>query len=831
MKNYNNIKKYKNLWDLLNDSSKKYADQKVLVFKRGLKDYSLSYKDTLLETKKFSSYLNSKFQRGDKLLVFLPPKAEWLEIFFACSLLGLVMVTVDVDMKVESVKEIIKSTKPKGIVYSKLTNIDFEYEFEEKIEIERIVKYISDVEAINTREFVKNIDVDKLFQIIYTSGTTGKPKGVMINQKAFVTNLYNALLIFPLEYKFSTIQTLPFSHIYGQIISIGIFNVGGKLHFLNKLNSVELIKALGKHDIDALALIPQIMIKIKKSVESRFQKFKLGFVLNTLQSITSKIPSYSVRKKFWFFFHKQLGNNLDMIISAGAALPPDIFTWYENTGIKVYKGYGATETGPVITFEDKNNRDPYSVGLPIPYQMLKVEKGEVMTKGDHVTMGYYENPEENQKAFTSDGWYKLGDIGNFKNKKLILTGRKKDMVVLSNGLNVFPAEIEFEFNKEKNIEDVSVFGIDGENGEELFAAFLTKVSDEKLNEIVNKVNRRLDINQQIINYIKWPYEDFPRTHTRKIKVNEVKNILSEIKSNPLEQRENNNINATDLIRIIADVTESSINKIHTQSKLVSDLRLDSLGRADLLARIEQKYKKYIPDKSINSDTTVEDLENIIKSASANPTNFNDNYISKDFSTITKTLRNITLFGFRKIISRKFNIKIQFLTEISEHSPKIIIANHRARIDGALIYSILPKEIRTNTTIMMTDEVFKDAFSRLRKFTINLFSSFFAVSRFDNADKSLELTAEFLNKNKNVLLFPEGERKKDTTIKKGIGRIIKDFNLPVIFIISKGLENFEEEILPDKKTSVTFSVFEKTYPLQITEEEILKDIQKEFKNYS
>src|SRR5690606_9615702 len=135
------------------------------------------------------------------------------------------------------------------------------------------------------------------------------------------------------------------------------------------------------------------------------------------------------------------------------------------------------------------------VGMPIPYQMVKIEDGEILVKGDHVTQGYYKNPEKNKEAFTKDGWYKTGDLAEIREGKIFLTGRAKDRIILSNGVNIYPQDIEFEFNRIDKITDTCVIGIDRGKGEELFAIFLTQLSQSKIESILKKVNKKLSVNQ------------------------------------------------------------------------------------------------------------------------------------------------------------------------------------------------------------------------------------------------------------------------------------------------------------------------------------------------
>ena len=214
---------------------------------------------------------------------------------------------------------------------------------------------------------------------------------------------------------------------------------------------------------------------------------------------------------------------MEFMVSGGAPLSPDLFRKWDTLGIPIMQGYGATEAAPCISVTSIKERNPYTVGRAVMDMQIKLaEDGEILIKGPNVTPGYWRNPEATEQAF-EDGWYKTGDLGVFeKNGHLRIQGRKKDLIVLPNGQNVYPQDVEQELILVPGVADAVVVGLPVEDGAQVYAVLIAKEGAQlDPDAAVKQANSRLAPHQYIRGVTMWPDKDFPRTHTLKVKKNEV----------------------------------------------------------------------------------------------------------------------------------------------------------------------------------------------------------------------------------------------------------------------------------------------------------------------
>jgi long-chain acyl-CoA synthetase len=235
--------------------------------------------------------------------------------------------------------------------------------------------------------------------------------------------------------------------------------------------------------------------------------------------------------------HERLGGQIEFLVSGGAPIAPELIKKWELLGIPIIQGYGATEASPVISATTLNNRDPHTVGQPVPGMQVKVAKdGEVLIKGPSITQGYWNNPEATREAF-EDGWYKTGDLGQIDEKgRIYLHGRKKDMIVLANGQNVYPEDVELVLKSIPGLVDAVVVGLPSERGAQVHAVIIPDPEGVNADRVVKQANARLAPHQYIRGITVWPDKDFPRTHTLKVKKHEVLKRLIEMYA-PKEEHE------------------------------------------------------------------------------------------------------------------------------------------------------------------------------------------------------------------------------------------------------------------------------------------------------
>ena len=366
-----------------------------------------------------------------------------------------------------------------------------------------------------------------VFELVFTSGTTGTPKGVMLAHDNVIAAIDTFHRIIPrMEHRI--VSLLPLSHLLEQ--SVGLYyalSVGADILYVRSRNPRVIFDALRDHRVTSMVVVPQVLDLFWSAIEREVAKAGRETAFGRLRSIARRLPM-GLRPRLFGRVHKQLGGHFRLFLSAGAFLPPALQQGWEDLGVTVLQGYGATETGT----GSSTRLDDHGLGTvgrpPDGVEMRIADDGEVQFRGPTVFRGYWENPTATAEAFTEDGWYRTGDIGHLDDAgRLILSGRKKDMIVLPNGFNVYPEDIENALRiagirdsvvletEPGRIEAVvlgSAAGAPGAIGETEPA-----VIRERMDAAVKAANATLGPNQRIAGWRLWPDEDFPRTHTLKIK--------------------------------------------------------------------------------------------------------------------------------------------------------------------------------------------------------------------------------------------------------------------------------------------------------------------------
>ena len=375
---------------------------------------------------------------------------------------------------------------------------------------------------------------DDLVELIFTSGTTGTPKGVMLaHDNLLAANRTFHRIVPPMEHRI--VSLLPLSHLLEQ--AVGIFyaiSVGASVLYVRSRNPRVIFEALREHRVTSMVVVPQILDLFWSAIEREVEKSGRTKVFDRLRSIARRFPM-AARRLLFRRVHAQLGGSFRLFMSAGAFLPPALQQAWEDLGVTVLQGYGATETG---TGSSTTLRD-HGLGTvgwaPEGIEMRLAEDGEVQFRGPSLFKGYWNAPELTAAAFTEDGWYKTGDVGHHDPAgRLILSGRRRDIIVLPNGFNVYPEDIENALRIAGLRDSVVLETTPGR----IEAILLTpsagpiRTAGEALgfdpaapppevrapiDAAVKAANASLGPNQRIAGWRLWPESDFPRTHTLKVK--------------------------------------------------------------------------------------------------------------------------------------------------------------------------------------------------------------------------------------------------------------------------------------------------------------------------
>jgi long-chain acyl-CoA synthetase len=367
---------------------------------------------------------------------------------------------------------------------------------------------------------------DEIWDLIFTSGTTGTPKGVMVAHDNFLATISTIHEVIPrMEHR--VVSVLPLSHLLEQGIGLlYALDVGASILYVRSRNPRVIFEALRDHRVTTMLLVPQVLDLFWSAIEREADRSGRGRLFATLRRIARRLP-YPLRRLLFRSVHRQLGGELRLFVSAGAFLPPALQQAWEDLGVTVLQGYGSSENG-FGTINRLDDHGPGTVGRPHPpVEMRVAEDGEVLFRGPTMFKGYWQDPDATARAIDADGWYHSGDIGHLdRDGRLVLSGRTKDRIVLPNGLKVYPEDLENAL-RNAGIRDAVVVetepgrieavllakGVAEPGAETADAAELTP----RIEAAVKAANATLGPQQRITGWRLWPDEDFPRTHTLKVR--------------------------------------------------------------------------------------------------------------------------------------------------------------------------------------------------------------------------------------------------------------------------------------------------------------------------
>ncbi len=480
---------------------------------------------------------------GDRLLTWSPSTPELPATYFGAMRAGLILVPLDLRMSSDAIEGIVSASGARHLILG--TGRDAPDPRE--VGLERFATTTVDViaaepDASLPSDWDRQVAAwpapsqDDVFELVFTSGTTGTPKGVMLAHGNVVASIESFHRIVPrMEHRI--VSLLPLSHLLEQ--AVGLYyalSVGADILYVRSRNPRVIFDALRDHRVTSMVVVPQVLDLFWSALDREVVKRGRETAFGRLRTIARHLPM-AIRPRLFGSIHTQLGGHFRLFLSAGAFLPPALQQGWEDLGVTVLQGYGTTETGTGSC----TRLDDHGLGTvgrpPDGVQMRITDDGEIQFRGPTVTRGYWNDPAATAAAFTSDGWYRTGDIGHLDPAgRLILSGRIKDIIVLPNGFNVYPEDIENALRiagirdsvvletRPGRIEAIvlgSAAGAPGIVGGDDPAGLRVRID-----AAVKAANGTLGPNQRIAGWRLWPDEDFPRTHTLKVKRTQVRAWLA-----------------------------------------------------------------------------------------------------------------------------------------------------------------------------------------------------------------------------------------------------------------------------------------------------------------
>jgi long-chain acyl-CoA synthetase len=832
----------KSIHNFVKTISKKYSDKTAFQIRRRVIREKVTYKDLPLRIEKIVTFLETnKIKKGDKVLIWGLNCPEYATLLLALFSSGRVAIPLDFRTSEEVTKKILEQTSPKIAFVSRFQNTKFlEKEIKDIFFLEDLFELIQPLKA---KTYSEEKDIKKLAEIVYTSGTTGIPKGVMITQENILENMEATLACVPTLSEFRTVSILPLSHVLEQVVGLLVaLNAGAEITYLPRINSLKLKNAMSEVKPTYLIFVPQMLNLFWSRIETQAKSEGKFETLMSLLKIAKFLPQITQRKLFKKI-HQQFGGKLEFIIFGGAPLNYEFAQIFQTMGFNIFEGYGATEVTAVAVV-NTNQKTLGTVGTPVKGVEMKLDsEGQILLKSKCVSLGYYKNPGKTREAFR-DGWYHTGDIGKIdRNGNLTIIGRDTFKIVLSNGEKVYPEDLEKKINSSPQVKDSCVVGIKDGTADQIHAVLLLKdPKDEKhLTDLISDINSHLESKQQILSYSAWKNEDFPRTHTLKIDRRKVQNIIGEnIKSSTHKETELPLHSTLDLLGILEHVTNVERNKIKRSDILATNLKMDSLARAELTALIEEHLGIVVDEFAIDEKTTVGDLQKSLDtgSKSLNKQKYNTWQYTTAGKFIRQAVCNLLIYPVHGFFAR---IEIDNPKNLKELTPRtLIVFNHAGLFDGACVMRILGQNASSLVTPSYSG-FWKKKF--LSKFLETTVGGIPVDQSGKNLLPMLQVASDLLDQGAILMLAPQGRLQRngvDEEFQSGVGFFSRELNIPVVIVKlvdyekvwpapKIDVEHMEiHEYFPKKVGTVHIKISKKIYPRKTQSAlELTKTIQKEF----
>lgn len=809
------------------------------------KDRKYSYTEVIRAAKYFSSIL--KIQKGDRVINFLENRPEFIFNFFGLWDAKGIPVNVDASYNAEELEYVLSDCDPKYILTS-TKNYD--------TAIEAVKLSGKEIKVINTQvisipedfkvdeNVIRSPEAEDVAVLLYTSGTTGQPKGVMLTFDNLMSNVDATTEIKMATPDDKLLALLPFHHMFPLSINLLIaIHIGALIVLLDDLSASSIMGTLQKHKITIFVGVPRLWEMIHKGLMDKINKKSFTAKLFKL---CKKINNEKLNRLVFKKVHEALGGNIRYLVSGGAKINPEILEDFRTLGIRVLEGYGLTETSPIIAFNRENDIKIGTVGTLIPGVEAKIaEDGEFLVKGRNVMKGYYNNPKATKEAIDEEGWFHTGDLAKIEDGYISIIGRKKEMIVLSNGKNINPVEIENEILKGTDIiQDIGIV----EHKNHLLALVYPnfKIVDErKINnitetlkwEIVDSYNVTAPKYRKILE-IKIVKEELPKTKLGKLRrfmfkdliedEDESKgNIKEETKKKIETKKEDEEYKTVEFKALYEYIKKEHGEEITPDSHIEIDVGMDSLDIVEMNAFIEKTFGFEIDEDEVG---TVKTIRNICEYIRQNSNFYHEENIDwkeillngeVNYTLPKSSIVTLTRILISPIFSLYLRLKKKGLDKIS-NDRRIYVCNHESFVDALVVSKLFNNKQAKDTYYFAIKKHFEKP---VMKFIAD-HGNIVLVDINKNLKESLQIAAKVLKSNKNLVIFPEGARTRDGELqnfKKFFAVLSKELNVPITVIgISGTYEAMPYGSKLIKSGNIRAEVLGDVIPEKLTVEDIVKE---------
>ena len=795
---------YRDLVELFETTTKRHETRVAMRIERDGRKEQYTYGDLReLSTRAAAFFAGHGIKSADRVILFSHNAPEWGITYFGVLKAGATCIPIDAESATNEVVNFASAGDAAGIVISQKL-LDEHDDLRDKLAaaglndvriwtFDEIYELPSQqVEDERIALLPQRISPQSVASLIFTSGTTGRPKGVMLSHRNLTSMVSMLSSVFDMDTNDGVLSVLPLHHTFE--FSTGFLTPisrGAQITYLDELNSENLAKAIKNGHVTGMVGVPALWELLHRRIKNRLhERSKLvGDTADLLVKINAwlrdKTP-LNFGQILFYPIHEGMGGRIRYFISGGSALSEKIQRDFQGLGFTILEGYGLTEASPVLTVTRPENRMlSGTVGRPLPGVQIDIKNpdasgvGEVIARGPNVMLGYFGNEEATREALV-DRWLYTGDLGRLDDDgNLYLVGRSKDIIVDTNGKNVYPDEVEEVYQDSPYIKELSVFGLPDGIGEKVACIVMPDKEYDialseaelrtKIEDHFRDVSARLPYYKRV-KVLHFTDEELPRTATRKVKRREVLQIVQQMEAGRAEvglEREEVSGDAAWLAEIVASVSSRSVQEITLNSRL-GDLGFDSLMFVELAAAIENAGGSLKAPDRLNEVQDVRELLTVVDREAAasrrdaprlklEPERDEEIHVPEPVRIVGNKVIEIAQ---RTLYDRVLRTKYEGQSNIPYHTNFIVAANHQSHLDMGLVKMALADAGKDLVALAAADYFFDTKYKRAY---MENFTNLVPMERSGSLRQSLRHARSYLDRGYNALIFPEGTRSMTGTM--------------------------------------------------------------------
>jgi len=817
-----------NLWGVFEAAATRFTDRTAIEIRRAGEPERWSYRrlhDAAVAVS--GSLIAHGIGAGDRCAILADNDAAWCAAYLGILRTGAIAVPLDTNYSPAQVAAILGDARPRVL----FVNARLRSNAEEGTRALGV--RIADVHETPEREGDASLTGSGVGEhdpavILYTSGTTADPKGVVLTHGNLMAERDAAFKIISVTERDSVLGVLPLFHALAQLANLLLpLSVGARVVFLESVNSAELVKALAAARITIFACVPQFFYLIHQRVMSEVSRRgalgRLAFRALLGASFRLRRMGVNAGRRIFRRVHVVMGPDMRLFVTGGSKFDPAIGRDFYALGFTILQAYGLTETSGAATVTNPDDAFIDTVGGALPGQELKTLPpddvdldGEIAIRGPIVMQGYYNRPAATADVMR-DGWFLTGDLGRLDAAgRLTITGRKKEIIVLASGKNIYPEEIENYYRRSAFVKEICVVGLtdaDDPTTERLFAVVVPDMELMREKKIVNAGDLlrfelegqaiHLPPHKRVLGYDVW-FEPLPRTTTGKLKRHEIERRLREKRRAAADPGEHasspaawaGDSKAEAVAAVIARRARNA--RVSPESNLELDLGLDSMERVELITELEQRFGVRLPEDQSHQIFTAGQLVDAMTNGTPHEGgDVDDSWgmvlrdLPRSDDPVLGALLNPRPFAGPLVfliarLLRVFGppVEVSGLDQLPREGPFIISPNHQSYVDPFIVTGVLPFRVFTRLFFVGAAEYFETPFMRWLAGVCNLV----AVDPDANLLPAMKASAFGLAHDKVLMLFPEGERSIDGTVKrfkKGAPILSRALGVPIVPVALKG----------------------------------------------